>query len=262
MTISTKQPLGNYVTFKTGKLNSNAAVNDGIYPFFTCAQEIYRTNTWSFDTECVLLGGNNANAIYPIFYYNGKFDAYQRTYVIEPKDNNNIRFFYYAIQKKLGELRQQSTGAATRFLTIGILNNLQIEVPEPAEQLRVSSLLSSYDDLIENNNLRIKILEEMAQRLYAEWFVKFKFPGHEKVKLVDSSLGKIPEGWEIKSLEECSDIQFGFNFKSSNFNEDGEGVMVVRIRDILSGTTKTFSSEFVEDKYKIYPGELLSAIGG
>ena len=75
------------VTFKTGKLNSNAATKNGRYPFFTCSQEVYRTDTFSFDTECVLLGGNNANAIYPIFYFKGKFDAYQRTYVIESKNN-------------------------------------------------------------------------------------------------------------------------------------------------------------------------------
>jgi len=211
MTTWTRQQLSNYVTFKTGKLNSNAAVKNGKYPFFTCAQEIYKTNTWSFDTECVLLGGNNASAVYPIFYYKGKFDAYQRTYVIEPKNDNNIRFFYYAIRKKLEDLKQQSTGATTRFLTIGILNNLQIEAPEPPEQLRVASLLSTYDDLIENNEKRIKILEEMAERLYSEWFLKFKFPGHEKIKMFDSPLGKIPEGWEYGRLGDKILIKKGKN---------------------------------------------------
>lgn len=74
-----KYKLSELVSFKTGKLNSNAAVLNGKYPFFTCSQETYLTNTYSFDCECCLLGGNNANGVYPLKYYNGKFDAYQRT---------------------------------------------------------------------------------------------------------------------------------------------------------------------------------------
>lgn len=116
-----KIKLGDVTTFCTGKLNSNAAIKNGIYPFFTCSQTIFKTNTFNFDTECVLLGGNNASAIYPLFYFKGKFDAYQRTYIIEPTNNNNIRFFYYVLRKKLDELRKQSTGATTKFLTLTIL---------------------------------------------------------------------------------------------------------------------------------------------
>ena len=74
------------VTFKTGKLDSNAAENDGKYPFFTCAQQTLRINKHAFDTECVLLAGNNAAGIFPLKYYKGKFNAYQRTYIIEPID--------------------------------------------------------------------------------------------------------------------------------------------------------------------------------
>lgn len=89
--------LGDVVTFRTGKLNSNAAVKNGTYP---------------------------------IFYYKGKFDAYQRTYVIEPKDNNQIRFFYYLISRKLDELKKKSTGATTKFLTIKILHNIDVLLPK------------------------------------------------------------------------------------------------------------------------------------
>src|SRR5712692_2130742 len=90
--------LRDLVSFRTGKLDSNAAKPDGEYPFFTCSQQTLRTDTYSFDTECVLLAGNNANGIYPLKYYNGKFDAYQRTYVITSRDSNILttRFLYYA----------------------------------------------------------------------------------------------------------------------------------------------------------------------
>ena len=190
--------LGELVEFKTGKLDSNAAVPGGTYPFFTCSQETLRTNTYSFDTECVLLAGNNANGIYPLKYFNGKFDAYQRTYVVTTRDPSRLvtRFLYYLLRPKLSEFRSVSTGAATKFLTLTILKETEIAVPPPPVQRRITDILSAYDDLIENNLRRIRILEEMVRTLYSEWFVHFRFPGHETVPRVASSLGPIPQGWE------------------------------------------------------------------
>ncbi|HEY6284045.1 MAG TPA: restriction endonuclease subunit S [Ktedonobacteraceae bacterium] len=187
------------VTIKTGKLNSNAAKPNGAYPFFTCSNETFKTDTYSFNTECVLLAGNNANGIYPIKYYSGKFDAYQRTYVVQSKDLSRLanRYLYYALQMKLELLKSISTGAATKFLTLTILNELRIALPSLLMQRKIAAILSAYDDLIENNTRRIAILEEMAQSFYREWFVHFRFPGHEKKRLVESELGLIPEGWEL-----------------------------------------------------------------
>ncbi len=194
--------LGDLVSFKTGKLDSNAAKPDGAYPFFTCSRETFRTDTYSFDTECVLLAGNNANGVYPIKYYSGKFDAYQRTYVIRTLDEASLsnRYLYYALQPKLELMKSISTGAATKFLTLTLLRGLDLEVPPLPTQHKIASVLSTYDDLIENNTRRIEILEEMAQATYREWFVNFRYPGHEKVSMVESKLGRIPEGWEIESL--------------------------------------------------------------
>jgi type I restriction enzyme S subunit len=203
-TMPPKRKLGELVTFKTGKLDSNAAVPNGMYPFFTCSQETLRTNTFSFDDECVLLAGNNANGIFPLKHYKGKFDAYQRTYVVRPRNADMLttRFLYYALRLKLDEFRSFSTGAATKFLTLTILNETEIQAPPLPIQRRIAGILSAYDDLIENSQRRIKILEEMARRLYREWFVYFRFPGHEDCGLVESPLGEIPEGWEVKLVEE------------------------------------------------------------
>ena len=82
------------------------------------------------------------------------------------------------------------------------LHMLPVKVPPIPAQQRIASILSAYDDLIENNTRRIKILEQMAQMLYREWFVNFRFPGHEKVNMVESELGLIPEGWKICTLSE------------------------------------------------------------
>jgi type I restriction enzyme S subunit len=200
--------LGNVVSLRTGKLDSNAAVKNGEYPFFTCSSETLRTNTYSFDTEAVLLAGNNADGVYSIKYFQGKFDVYQRTYVIRSLDQSMLsnHFLYYALKPQAEMLQSISTGAATQFLTLTILRNLDLDLPPLATQKRIVSVLSPYDDLIDNNHRRIKILEEMARTTYREWFVHFRFPGHEKVKKVNSSLGKIPEGWGVKKFTEAVHI--------------------------------------------------------
>ena len=218
--------LQNVAEFKTGKLNSNAAVENGEYPFFTCSRETFRINTWSFDCECVLLAGNNANAEYPVKYFKGKFDAYQRTYVITTKDINtlNIRYLYYGIELKLNLLKSLSTGSATRFITKGIIDNLEFNLPKINEQNKIVGVLSAYDNLIENNNRRIAILEDMAQSLYKEWFVKFRFPGYQNTKLKKSSLGLIPEGWEVKSLKDVCNLTMGQSPKSEFYNEKENGM--------------------------------------
>ncbi len=114
-----------------------------------------------------------------------------------------------------------SGGSAQHNLLLGDLRRFSVQIPNKKNQSRIASVLSAYDDLIENNEKRIRILEEMAQRLYTEWFVKFKFPGHEKVRMVDSStdFGKIPEGWEVKKFGELFDVKYGKNLPTSKISE-------------------------------------------
>lgn len=138
----------------------------------------------------------------------------------------------------------------------------KITLPPLSVQKKIASILGAYDEKIENNNKIIKNLEETAQTIFNEWFVNFKFPGYEKVKMVDSETGEIPEGWEVKDLNDIANITFGFNFKSKLFNENGIGVPVVRIRDVLSGITQTFSPEIPSAEYEIKSGDLLIGMDG
>ena len=243
--------LGNLVNFKTGKLNSNAAVPKGHYPFFTCSQETFRTDTCAFDTECVLLAGNNANGVYPLKYFKGKFDAYQRTYVITPIDTSrlDIRFLYYAMRPMLEHLRSISTGAATKFVTLTILNGLVLQFPPLPTQRKIASILSAYDDLIENNTRRIAILEEMAQAIYREWFVNFRFPGHENVKLVDSPLGMIPEGWCITTLGKItSKIGSGATPTGGKNAYQESGITLIRSMNVYDNNFVDEGLAFIDDK--------------
>lgn len=199
--------LADITSMRTGKLDSNAAVEGGSFPFFTCAQQTYWIDEPAFDTSAVLLGGNNAAGIFPLKYYEGQFNAYQRTYVIESLDPDllSIRFLYYALRPALAHFQAASIGAATQYLTKGILDNFKVGVPPIAAQNSIASTLSAYDDLIENNRRRIQLLEESAQLLYKEWFVHLRFPGHEHVKVVDG----VPEGWAMKTIGEVAPLQYG-----------------------------------------------------
>jgi len=101
------------------------------------------------------------------------------------------------------------TGAVYGAVNKTTIENLELKIPPLSTQRKIASILSAYDDLIDNNMRRIKILEEMAQAIYKEWFVKFRFPGHEKVKMVKSELGMIPEGWEVKMVQDTFEITGG-----------------------------------------------------
>ena len=259
------EKLKNIATFPTGKLNSNAAEIDGQYPFFTCAHEIFRINNYSYDGEYVLLGGNNASGDFPIFYYNGKFDAYQRTYLIQPFDSNRYltRYLYYAIGLRLSQMKGNAAGTATKFLTQSILNNLYIEKRLIDKQNKIISVLSAYDNLIDVNNKRIKTLGQMAENLYKEWFVRFRFPGHENTEFENG----IPKGWELKRIGDLVQLKSGYAFKSEWWIE--EGVPVIKIKDIESNTINLSDLSFVSkvhaEKSKLFfvnPGDLLIALTG
>ena len=192
------EKLKNVAKYPTGKLNSNEAVENGKYPFFTCAHQIYAIDKYKYDGEYVLLGGNNASGDFPIFYYEGKFEAYQRTYLIQPLNPSkyNTRYLFYSIGLKLKQMKANASGTATKYLTQPILNNIAIENRSIQEQNNITNILSRYDEAIENNNKCIKLLEQMAQNLYKEWFVRFRFPGWENTEFENG----IPKGWYRKKI--------------------------------------------------------------
>ncbi|PSJ16308.1 restriction endonuclease subunit S [Nitrosomonas supralitoralis] len=213
------------VTFNTGKLDSNAAEDDGKYPFFTCAQDTYRINKYAFNTECVLLAGNNAGGIFPLKFYKGKFNAYQRTYIIESRDPQrlDIKYFYFFLRPLLKAFEQQATGATTKFLTLKILNNIQVVLPSIGSQKKIAAILSAYDDLIENNQRRIALLEKMAEEIYREWFVRLRFPGHEKVRIIKG----VPEGWEVRWVADLVDRKrFGRIYRESELLPEGAVIVI------------------------------------
>ncbi len=138
-----KVQLGDLVDIRTGKLDANAAIENGAYPFFTCAKEIYAINEFAFDCEAILLAGNNAVGDFNVKHYRGKFNAYQRTYVITVKDGVPLtyRHLYFQLVKNLKTFKAASVGSGTKFLKLPMIRGLPISLPTLSEQLRITGIV-------------------------------------------------------------------------------------------------------------------------
>lgn len=149
--------------------------------------------------------------------------AFQRHIaLLRPKSALDTEYLYYAMLNR--EFYQQADavalGAAQRTISLSSLRNMKLSVPSIEEQRKIARVLSAYDTLIENNRKQIKLLEEAARRLYKEWFVDLRFPGHEHTPIVNG----IPEGWRKGTLHDMADMVFGQSPKSDYYNKRGMGL--------------------------------------
>lgn len=154
----------------TGKLDSNAMVKDGEYPFFTCAKEVLRIDKFAFDQEALLLAGNNAAGKYDVKYYKGKFNAYQRTYVLSLKQQWCYRLFQYQLEDKLDLLQQQSLGGLTKYLTLKILGDLVFIVPPMKCQEEFEAFVTQIDKSKLSIQASLDQLETLKQSLVQKYF--------------------------------------------------------------------------------------------
>ena len=146
----------------TGRLDSNASVENGKYPFFTCSKDILKIDSYAFDQKALLLAGNNAAGKYDVKYYSGKFNAYQRTYVLGLKDNWSYQLFKYQLEDKLTYLQQQSLGGLTKYLTMKILEQLDFIVPPIEKQLEFDDFVKQVD----KSKLAVQESLEKTQQLF------------------------------------------------------------------------------------------------
>ncbi len=171
-----KALLGDLVCIKTGKLDANAAVEGGEFPFFTCSRDVFSIDTYAFDCEAILLAGNNAVGDFNVKHYNGKFNAYQRTYVITVNEKNRVlhRFLYFQMLKSLKKFKAQSVGAGTKFLKLGMIKDLEIELPSLDEQQRIVSTMDAVreetDSLATIYERKLAALDDLKKSLLHQAF--------------------------------------------------------------------------------------------
>jgi type I restriction enzyme S subunit len=169
------------------------------------------------------------NSLVEGFYLN------QNAVCMRTKDNDIVDQGYLGYHAKYRIfqhfIQMRGRGAANQMrIAISSIKSYEFNFPDIDVQRKIASILSVYDNLIENNQKQIKLLEEAAQRLYKEWFVDFRFPGYEDVKIVDG----VPEGWSVTTIDSFVELQSGYAFKSSTFDDEGD-YKIVTIKNVQDG---------------------------
>lgn len=160
--------LGLLVKVRTGKLDANAAVSGGCYPFFTCSKEVSEIDTYAYDCECVLVAGNGD---LNVKYYNGKFNAYQRTYIVERASSEiNMRYLYHFLSCYVDVLRRQSIGGVIKYIKLGNLTEADIKLPDKETQERISMILDRLTHLISLRQQQAEKLDELVKARFVEMF--------------------------------------------------------------------------------------------
>ena len=169
-----KVKLGELTKIRTGKLDANAASEDGAYPFFTCSKEPLRISTYSYDCECVLVAGNgDLNAK----YYNGKFDAYQRTYIIESNGDGRLHlpYLYHFMTRYIQELRKLSIGGVIKYIKLGNLTDAEISLPDIKEQKTACKKLEKIKNIIDKKESQLFYLDNLIKARFVEMFGNNKY---------------------------------------------------------------------------------------
>jgi type I restriction enzyme S subunit len=222
------------VTFRTSHPYIRARdIRGGLITFddpVYVTEEIFRKikrYTVSQNDVCITIVGANVGDVGIVpFFLSGASLTENAVKLTDFRNDCDPLFVKYALLEDSPQKQMKLFAAGAAQPKLGIYKVKDVEIPFPPipTQRRIAAILSAYDDAIQNNTQRIRILEDMAQSLYREWFVHFRFPGHEDVPLVASDLGPIPSGWEASPLGDLCDITMGQSPSSEFYNEDGEGL--------------------------------------
>lgn len=166
--------LGTLTRIQTGKLDANASSTDGEYPFFTCSREVLRIATYSYDCECVLVAGNGD---LNVKYYAGKFDAYQRTYIIESIDKSKLlaKYLYFFLDIYVEVLRTQSIGGVIKYIKLGNLADALIPLPSIEKQAEIVDCLETCDVIIDRIQQELTKLDELVKSRFVEMFGNYVY---------------------------------------------------------------------------------------
>lgn len=169
-----KVKIGDLTKIKTGKLDANASSEDGKYPFFTCSKEPLKISTYSYDCECVLVAGNGD---LNVKYYNGKFDAYQRTYIIEANGSGKLYmpYLYYFMEDYIDELRKLAIGGVIKYIKLANLTDALIELPSVDEQKSIVEILKKVKGILDKRNDEIRELDNLIKARFVELFGDVKY---------------------------------------------------------------------------------------
>ena len=244
-----------------------------IYPYYGAQGIVDYVDDYIFDGKYILIAedGENlkSNNKSICTLATGKYWVNNHAHIIKGNEGTNTDFLYYKLNSI--NFAPYITGSAQPKLNKENLLNIELYIPSKEHQDKMAKVLTLLDQKIQINNQINQELEAMAKTLYDYWFVQFDFPD-QNGKPYKSSGGKmvynpelkreIPEGWGVENLFDVAEVQYGYPFSTDYFNSTGDGVPVIRIRDILGNDITNFSTEEVEDKYKINVGDVLIGMDG
>lgn len=188
----------------------------------------------------------------------------QSCYGIRSKTGVDQSYLFYLLKSSIPKLIQIVHGAVFDTITKDSFEQVEVSIPDLSTQKKIAEILNAYDAKIENNNKIIKNLEATAQAIFNEWFINFRFPGYKKVKMIASEMGKIPEGWEIKSLDKIAEFLNGVASQKYPAEDANSSLPVIKIREMNSGIDKNSdrATRNIESKYIIKNGDILFAWSG
>lgn len=228
-----KVNLGEYVRIKTGKLDANDSNINGKYPFFTCSNEPLRINDYSYDCECVLVAGNGD---LNVKYYNGKFDAYQRTYIIEVKDKNllNTKFLYYLINANIEQLRRNAIGGVIKYIKLGNLTNIKFELTKMNKQNHIVEELDKVQNIIDLRKKQIEKLDEIVKSQFVEMF------GNPILN---------EKNWKLKKLKDLSNkVMSGNTPKGGEKNYVKNGIAFYRSQNVWKNKLELDNVVYIDEE--------------
>ncbi len=264
MTNNGTYKIGDICDVKTGKKDVNAENVDGKYPFFTCAQGIHKINTYTFDDEAVLVAGNG---FFNVKYYKGKFDAYQRTYVLHNfKSNIRGKYLYYFINHRLDDITKDNRGSTIRYIRLGDITEQQVSLPPIEQQDKAIELLdqaiqeiSLGSEKVSKSRLLVQKFKQailsaaVTGKLTENWRAKnYDDDTYQDFNLENGEVIQIPALWERRAIGDfVLDIEAGKNFTCPEVPVSGNNVGIVKISAVTWGEFDEKETKTVEDESKI-----------
>ncbi len=247
--------LDNIIIFQRGFDLPKTDFKVGDFPVVGSTGIIGFHNEFKVKSPCVVTGRSGTLGVFQ--YLNEDFWAHNTTLWVKEFQGNHPKFIYYLLQTL--DFKSLNGGVAVPTLNRNVLKNVFISYPKSLEtQKRIASILSNYDDLIENNLKRIKLLEETVQNIYKEWFVNFRFPNYEHTEFDAQSV--LPVGWEITELENLVTLRQGFalNKKSGHHisNEVTE-YPLLKISDLFNDTETLFVKNSIPKQFLVDEEEII-----
>ncbi|RKS55877.1 type I restriction enzyme S subunit [Gillisia mitskevichiae] len=242
--------LSDLITLQRGFDITKSEQVDGPFPVISSGGISSYHNKFKVKGPGIVIG--RKGTLGKVFYCKHNFWPHDTSLWVKDFKGNDPKFIYYFLQ--VLHFEKFDAGAANPTLNRNHIHSLKLTVPKKEFRSKIASILSAYDDLIENNNKRIELLEEMAEEIYKEWFVRFRFPGYGNSKFFDKegkevphgTKGALPDGWEIQPINKIVDIISGYAFKSDTFEEEGD-YKLVTIKNVQNGFFVTKTSDCIKE---------------